>query len=165
MNRFMSNLVCGGFSSCSTEIWSWKCWNATKKKWSRHTSVLYKNSFYMQFSPLCIILCILQKQIRDNCIPKGSDFEKPGHASCSLFHILKKIKHSFVSYNPCYDLSESFYRISLRGFIFLIHVVLFYILKLLFFSSWWEPCSIIFIFWKLYDDVSYSKKILIHLIP
>ena len=35
MNRFMSNLVHGGFSSCSTEIWKkkkWKCWNAKKKK-------------------------------------------------------------------------------------------------------------------------------------
>ena len=41
MNRFMSNLVCGGFSSCSTEIWSWKCWNANKNFWWRHTSVLY----------------------------------------------------------------------------------------------------------------------------
>ena len=31
MNQFMSNLVCEGFSSCSTEIWSWKCWNAKKE--------------------------------------------------------------------------------------------------------------------------------------
>ena len=31
MDQFMSNLVCEGYSSCSTEIWPWKCWNATKK--------------------------------------------------------------------------------------------------------------------------------------
>ena len=31
MNQFMSSLVCEGFSSCSAEIWSWKCWNAKKK--------------------------------------------------------------------------------------------------------------------------------------
>ena len=30
-----------GFSSCSTEIWSWKCWNAKMTIWWRHTSVLY----------------------------------------------------------------------------------------------------------------------------
>ena len=41
MNQFMSNLVCEGFSSCSTEILSWKCWSAKKKIWWRHTSVLY----------------------------------------------------------------------------------------------------------------------------
>ena len=41
MNQFMSNLVCEGFSSCSTEIWSWKCWNAKKEIWWHHTSVLY----------------------------------------------------------------------------------------------------------------------------
>ena len=45
-NQFMSHLVCEGFSSCSTEILSWKCWNAQKKIWWRHTSVLYsKTSF------------------------------------------------------------------------------------------------------------------------
>ena len=30
------------FSSCSTEILSWKYWNAKKKIWWRHTSVLYE---------------------------------------------------------------------------------------------------------------------------
>ena len=40
MNQFMSNLVCEGFSSCFTEILSWKCWNAKKKIWWCHTSVL-----------------------------------------------------------------------------------------------------------------------------
>ena len=40
INQFMSNFVCEGFSSCSTEIWSWKCWNAKKKIWWCHTSVL-----------------------------------------------------------------------------------------------------------------------------
>ena len=29
------------FSSSSTEIWSWKCWNEKKKVLWRHTSVLY----------------------------------------------------------------------------------------------------------------------------
>ena len=29
------------FLSCSTEILSWKCWNAKKKIWWCHTSVLY----------------------------------------------------------------------------------------------------------------------------
>ena len=37
MNQFMSDLVYEGFSSCSTEIWSWKCWNAKKKIWWSHT--------------------------------------------------------------------------------------------------------------------------------
>ena len=35
----MSNLVCEGFSSCSTEILWWKCWNAKKKIWWRHISM------------------------------------------------------------------------------------------------------------------------------
>ena len=34
------NLVFQGFSSCSTEIRSWKCRNAKMKIWWRHTSVL-----------------------------------------------------------------------------------------------------------------------------
>ena len=33
--------VCEGFWSCSTEIWSWKCWNTKKKISWRHTSVLF----------------------------------------------------------------------------------------------------------------------------
>ena len=46
----MSNLVCEGFSSCSTEIWLWKCWVKCKKKkkiddvtfqYSIHRSVQY----------------------------------------------------------------------------------------------------------------------------
>ena len=35
-------LVWEGFSSCSIEILSWKCWNAKKKIWWHHTSVLYR---------------------------------------------------------------------------------------------------------------------------
>ena len=30
-----------GFSSRSTGIWSWKCWNAKKQIWWHHTSVFY----------------------------------------------------------------------------------------------------------------------------
>ena len=41
MNKFMSNFVCEGFTSCSAEILSWKCWNAKKKLWWHHTLVLY----------------------------------------------------------------------------------------------------------------------------
>ena len=37
----LSNLVCEGFSSCSTEILSWKGWNAKTKIWWRHTKVFY----------------------------------------------------------------------------------------------------------------------------
>ena len=48
MNRFMSNLVYGGFSSCSTELWrkkkSWKCWNAKKKKKIDDVTLWYYNS-------------------------------------------------------------------------------------------------------------------------
>ena len=49
MNQFMSNLVYEGVSSCSTEILSWKCWNAKKKIWWSHTSVLYKCSGFFFF--------------------------------------------------------------------------------------------------------------------
>ena len=38
LNRFMY-LMCEGFSWCSTEIWSWKCWNTKTTIWWRHTSV------------------------------------------------------------------------------------------------------------------------------
>ena len=44
MNQFMSKLVCESFSSCSTEMWSWKGFNAKMKIWWRHTSVLYNYS-------------------------------------------------------------------------------------------------------------------------
>ena len=47
MNQFMSHLVCEGFSSCTTEILSWKCWNAKKKKKKKmmtsHFSTLYRH--------------------------------------------------------------------------------------------------------------------------
>ena len=47
MNQFMSNLVCEGFSSCSTEILSWKWWNAKRKIWWSHTSVPYLCVIYL----------------------------------------------------------------------------------------------------------------------
>ena len=58
MNQFMSNLVCEGFSSCSTEIWSWKFWNAKKKIWWRHTSVLYRALSSNWDPSLAPLICI-----------------------------------------------------------------------------------------------------------
>ena len=82
MNQYMSNLVCEGFSSCSTEILSWKCWNAKKKIWWHHTSVLY--TIVIHFLGMCWYLSTL------DCLAHG--WSKINHK----FHTCALLKYCAV---------------------------------------------------------------------
>ena len=69
-------MVCENFSSFSTEIWSWKCWNAKMKICRRHTLLLYtKVSLWFFFNPKCIRLTFVILVFNKYLCHKQAKFE------------------------------------------------------------------------------------------